>query len=124
MKHKKTKSMIRNRILDYMTFNCKGFRNAKHVEEIKFNLHLRGLDLGERTLRKFMSDLRKEGHLASSTRDGVWSVPLYTRDRDEIDAIRHGLFEKKKHALSELEGINKAIRELEESLGCEDLFRK
>lgn len=117
--YKKKKGIVCNLILRWMETYCHGYRKAMTKDKILVKLTSSyNLDISERTLRRFLSVLRHEGHVTSlnSNPKGWWFIPLRTTDQDEIKAVLRSYEEKRSKALDMLEGISAQIREYEDRL--------
>ena len=105
---------------------CNGYKEAKTKDWILgvVNSNISPEKLSERVLRHILSELRREGHVAShnSNPKGYWFIPLHTTDPEEVEAVLRSLKEKRAKALSMLEGINKEIQKQEEKLQNQGLF--
>lgn len=100
-------------LLKWFERECNGFRNAKHKREIL--TYLIG-HWSERKFREMTSELKKMGHVSSTTELGYWFNPLQTNDRDEILAEKQSASEMKFRALQIIEGCDKRIRQLEDKI--------
>jgi len=103
-------------VLSFMEQACHGYRNALTKEEILTRLNTtKNLTLSERGLRSFMSDLRKEGHVASHTSNpkGYWFIPINTNDPLEIEAVMRSLLDKKARVADMASGIDRELTKYE-----------
>ena len=102
-------------ILEWMTKNCHGYRNARIREGIlPYVLIYRTFPTKEtkdRHFREIMSSLIHEGHTASSNRRGYWVVPIHTRDRGEVEAVLECYYERKAKALALIADCDRLINE-------------
>lgn len=123
MSHSKAKGYLKTQVLSFMESNCYGYRNAAIKDLIlAFLRSNHNLNIGERSLRRVLSELRNEGHLSSHNSRGWHFIPLNTNDRSEINAVLGGLWEKKAHALDMLTGITHQIEEYEDRIATGNLF--
>ena len=116
----RTQQQDKLEILQWLETNCNGFRNARTRENILpfvLNKHLFPTqESKDRYFRKIVSELRHEGHIASSCERGYWFVPLVTDDPAEIEAVKHSIFEVKAKALDMLQDCEKHLQRLEAKL--------
>lgn len=80
---------VKNQILEYMNKNAMGFRNAKPRKDI-----CDALVLEDRYFREIAVELKKEGHIATNSIDGYYSIPLVCTDPEEIEALKHSIADK------------------------------
>jgi hypothetical protein len=103
----------RQKVLSWMNENCLGFRNARTRANI-----LEFVQMPDRYFRRVISELKHEGHIASTCSRGYWAIPLFTNDKEEIDAALDSYQEMKSKALDLLTGIDRQIKRLEDRKNC------
>ena len=120
----KKRGLVHDRILSIMSTECRGVSNARKKAWILARVHSSGIKISERTLRRFLSDLRNDGHLSSHNSRGWHFIPLFTNDHREIDAVLEDQYEKKAHALTLITGLDATIRKYEKMRDVQeqDLF--
>ena len=121
----KKRNMIHAKILSFMSEHCHGVTNAQKKDWILCKLSYKeNIKISERTLRRFLSDLRNDGHLSSHNSRGWHFIPLFTNDHREIDAVLEDQYEKKAHALTLITGLDATIRKYEKMRDVQeqDLF--
>ena len=96
------------RVLGWFEKYCRGYKNARKKQDI-----LPYVDLEERYFRQIVHDLKKEGHIYSTSSRGYWWALLATNNHAEIVAMKESLKEEKSRAMSLLEGIDKKMKALE-----------
>lgn len=110
------KAELKQRLLLWMEEYCCGYRKALKKHEI---LSRSGFQLSERLLRKLMSELKHERHIASHSSKGYWFIPLQVHGldpssrREEINAVIESWEEMKAKAFDMLRDCDKEIRRLE-----------
>ena len=87
----------RQRVSNYMYFNCYGFRKARTRHEI-----CKDLQMEDRHFRKIAQDLKLTNDIASLSSIGYFFIPLVTNDSQEIDAVRHSILEDYSRAHKQL----------------------
>ncbi|MFA5385695.1 MAG: hypothetical protein WC364_13755 [Eubacteriales bacterium] len=103
----------KQKVLSWMNKNCLGFRNALTRADI-----LLSIKLPDRYFRRVISELKHEGHIASTCSRGYWAIPLLTNDKEEIEAALDSYREMKSKALDLLTGLDQQIKRLEDRRSC------
>jgi hypothetical protein len=82
---------MKDRIKNWMMENCMGYRNSKPRHEI-----CAALGIDDRSFRRHATELKKEGHIASDSEAGYWSIPLVIGPDQiaERDAVKHAISDK------------------------------
>ena len=93
------KSKVKKAVLDYISRDCHGFRNAKKRADIIRELPI---TVRDRSFRRAASELKHEGNLASHSKYGIWFPPLHTNDAEEVQALRECWLEIKSKAMDML----------------------
>lgn len=98
------------KVLAWMQKYCQGFRNAR----VRANILPFMQGFSDRHWRACVSELKHEGHLASTSSRGYWAIPPATRDKEEVEAALESCKETKSKALDMLTGVNKLIEALQD----------
>jgi len=82
---------MKDQIKKWMMANTLGYRNAKPRHEI-----CAALNIPDRAFRRCATELKKEGHIASDSEAGYWSIPLVIGPDQvaERDAVKHAISDK------------------------------
>ena len=100
-------------LLKWMEKHANGFRNARTKNDIL--PHLLG-SWDSRYFQRVVSELKHDNHISSTRNRGYWFNPLFSNDREEIQAQLHSAQEMKSRALTILEGAEKTIRACQDKL--------
>jgi hypothetical protein len=95
----------KQKVLSWLEKYCNGYKNARTRGGILPYVGLEG-----RYFRRIISELKHEGHCASTSDRGYWFIPLSTNDKDEIDAALQSVLENKSRALDLLTNCDKQIK--------------
>jgi len=102
----------RQRVSNYMYFNCYGFRKARTRHEI-----CKDLQMEDRHFRKIAQELKLTNDIASLSSIGYWFIPLVTKDQQEIDHARHSIMEDYSRAHKQLAEANTRIKDFHDRFG-------
>src|SRR3990167_6920652 len=96
-------------LLDWFGKYCNGVRNARTRENI-----LPYVKMEDRYFRTVASALIHDGHIASSSKFGYWSVPLVSNDTIEIEALKQSILERKSKALAMIEDCHRQLEKIKD----------
>ena len=104
-------------VLSWFEKNCPTSKHARTRRDIlPFILMRKAFDNDEskdRYFRRIAHELIHEGHLCSHNSKGYWFRPLWTTDRDEIEAIKRSLGERKSKALAMICDVDRQLGQVE-----------
>lgn len=105
------RTIVKNQVLDYMMTHCLGVRNAKPRRFI-----CEELVLEDRYFRSICEELKREGHIATTSSDGYFAIPLVCNDPADIEAIKHSIADKRSRAYTLIEEANEMAKRLEDRI--------
>lgn len=114
------KIVVKNQIIEYMHKHCCGAKNAKPRHMICDDLVL-----DDRIFRQICVELKEEGHIATTSSDGYFFVPLVTFDKlpqEDIDAIHHSINSMRSRAKKLWDTADKMAHGLGEKVNRQEAF--
>jgi len=103
----------KDKVLSWLMKYASGFRNARTRQDV-----LPYVGFEDRYYRAICSQLKHEGHVASTCSRGTWAIPLCTKDPAEVEAALESYIEMKSKALDMLTGLDRQIKSLEDKKRC------
>ena len=99
------------KVLEWFQKYAHGYKNARTRDDI-----IPFIQLPDRYFREIASSLIHDGHIASSCDKGYWFIPLFTKDRREVEAVIKCHIERKSKALDLIKDCDKLIQQFEDRL--------
>jgi len=104
-------------VLNWFEKNCPTSKQARTRERILPFILIRkpfpSADAKDRYFRRIASELIHEGHLCSHNSLGYFFRALWTNDREEIEAIKMSLLERKSKALAMIADVDRQLHQVQ-----------
>ena len=113
-------------VKDYLFKKCNGVNKAKHRKEILSNIKFIGeyprVETKDRRFRYIASELIHEGHICSHNKKGYWFIPLWTKNKEEIEWVEASILERKAKGLAMVQGCEKQLKSIRERKQYQNKF--